>query len=148
MTTAIRIAPAARLACLACLLFGGCGGSKESRATVEFHAQGAREAIGRLRGEVNRPKTDQRQVGPDRRDNAQYRMQNATEQVSRALRGLPARIDKAAQTRKAERRSAAEKARQLFEAYRPALESLRYDKAQANARLDELIELLDQVEQP
>ena len=59
---------------------------------------------------------------------------------------LPARIERVAKTRKAERKAAAEKAKQLFEAYRPTLESLRYDPAQAKAKLDELVKLMEQVE--
>lgn len=124
--------------CLGCLLLSGCGGGQKHRASVEFHAEGVRHAIGRLRREIDRAAAGKPVDG--------YAMNSATDAVARALRGLPARTEKMARTRKAERKAAAEKARQLFQAYRPGLESLRYDPAEAGAKLSELEALMDEVE--
>lgn len=126
------------LACLSCLLLGGCRDKQKQRSGVQFHARGVRDAIGRLRKEVD---------GTGAGGQADlYAMENATAALGRALRGLPGRVEKTAQTRQQERKDAAEKARQLFEGYRPTLESLRYDKAEANAKLDELDRLIQEVE--
>ncbi len=47
-----------------------------------------------------------------------------------------------------ERKAAADKAVEIFTALRPVLESLKFDRAEGNAKLDEVAKLLDEVERP
>jgi len=134
--------------CLTTLLAGGCQDKKKVRSGLAFHVKGVHRAIGRVRNQVQPPKDDNR---PDRighRQNAYYSMKIAAEQLARALRGLPGRVEKKATTRKQERKAAAEKAKKLFQDLRPTLESLRFDKAKADAKLDEIEKLIADVEKP
>jgi len=145
-TSDLLPATAAAILCLACLLPGGCTDKKKVRAGVAFHAQGVRVGVRRVREEITRParKLDGEVIpGTDF-----YSMKTATDHLARALRGLPARIERKAASRKAERKAAAEKAKQLFIGLRPVLESLRYDKGEALAKLDEIASLMGEVERP
>ena len=134
------------LLCLACLLPGGCTDKKKLRAGVEFHAKGVRLGVRRVRKEVTRPP---RQLdGEVIAGTDAYSMKTATDHLARALRGLPARIEKKATSRKSERKAAAEKAKRLFAELRPVLESLKYDKGEACGKLDEIAKLMGEVERP
>jgi len=122
----------------ACLLAGatltvaGCGDPQERRATLGFSCRAVRQCLDHLRTQLPRREL--------------YPMKAATDSLARALAGLPAKVQKKAATRQAERKAAALKARALFEELQPVLESLKYDEAEMNARLDELAGIIDEVE--
>jgi len=132
--------------CAMSMLPAGCTDKEKYRASVGFHAKGVRVGIQRVRDEIARQGSGNRQdrTGDGRGD--YYGMRVATDHLARALRGLPVRIGKKATTRVGERKALAGKARKLFEELRPTLESLRFDKAEVNARLDELGGMIDEVE--
>jgi hypothetical protein len=124
--------------CLGLVLLSGCGGGRKRRASVEFHAEGVRYAVGRLSREIDRARAGQRVDA--------YAMSSATDAVERALRGLPERIEKKAATRVEERKAKAEEAIKLFAALRPVLVGLRFDEGEVKAKLAELGRLIDEVE--
>ncbi|GAF77699.1 unnamed protein product [marine sediment metagenome] len=122
--------------CLIPWLAGGCRDEKKHRAGVDFQVEGARVTMESLRRQIAREPMDT------------YGMRRATDRFARALGGLPARVEDKATTRVKERKAAAEKAVEMFAALRPVLESLKFDRAEGNAKLDEVAKLLDEVELP
>ena len=122
--------------CLIPWLPAGCKDEKKHRAGVEFQVEGARVTMASLR----------RGIACDPMD--PFGMRRATDRFARALGGVPARVESKATTRVQERKAAAEKAVEIFTALRPVLESLDFDRAEANAKLDEVAKLLDDVERP
>jgi hypothetical protein len=124
------------IALVACSLLTGCKGGESKRAEVGFHVQGVRLAIDRVKKEAARNPRDT------------YGMRIATDGLSRALEGLPERIEKKASSRVQERKAAAEEAIKLFEKLKPTLEGLQFDQAKVEAEFAELNKLLDEVEKP
>jgi outer membrane murein-binding lipoprotein Lpp len=122
--------------CLAPSLLAGCKDEEKHRASVEFQVEGARVTMDRLRRQIAREPLDA------------YGMQRATDSFARALGGVPARVEDKAATRVQERKASAEKAVEVFTALRPVLESLEFDRAEANAKLNEVAKLLGEVERP
>ena len=125
----------------------GCRDEQKHRASVEFHAKGARSCLAYLRrmlgGEA---------VGPAGKDETELQGVNpshcgklyAIDKFDRAVTGLPARVDKQQPPRQAERKAAAVKAVELWKQVRLALAGMPPE--QAAARLDEVEALLDEVE--
>ncbi len=115
---------------------GGCGkGGEKARSTFEFYTSGVRLTMERLRKEI------------PRREN--YAMQAAVKKVQDALAGLPAAVDKKAETKQAERKASAEQAFAFFEdQMHGQLLGLRYDEADMLNKLDQLSGILDKVENP
>ncbi len=106
---------------------------EKARASFEFYTQGVRLTMDRLKKEI------------PRREN--YAMQVAAKKVQDALAGLPAAVEKKAETDKAERKAAAEEAVKFFEQQmRAQLLGLRYDEAEMLAKLEALSRLLEKVE--
>lgn len=122
--------------CLVPWLPAGCKDEEKRRAGVAFQVEGARVTMESLRRQIAREP-----MNP-------YGMRLATDRFARALGGVPARVQDKAATRVQERKAAAEKAVEMFGALRPVLESLKFDRAEANAKLDEVAKLLDEVERP
>ncbi len=127
------------LLALPCALLPGCGDPQQRRSSVKFHAEGCRKSLEMLRRVLRLWKAEKLQE-------PHYDIPIAIDTLSRALSGLPARIEKKATTRVEERKAAAEKARALFEQLRPKLNSRGFEEAEVNAKLDELARLLDEVE--
>ena len=117
-------------------LLTGCKDERKHRAGVEFQVKGARVTMESLRRQIARDP-----MNP-------YGMRLATDRFARALGGVPARVEDKATTRVKERKAAAEKAVEAFTALRPVLDSLKFERAEANAKLDEVAKLLDEVERP
>ena len=134
-------APACRaaLVLLACALLGGCSDPEERRASVEFHADAVRKTMEVLRRVV-------RLQAAGKLKEPHYDIPIAIDLVNGSLAGLPARVEAQAKTRVAERKAAAEKARELFAQLRPKLQSLKFEQAEINAKLDEILALIDEVE--
>ena len=132
-------APAFRaaLVLLACALLGGCRDPQQRRASLEFHADAVRKTM-----EVLRRVVRLQAAGKE----PHYDIPIAIDLVNGSLAGLPARIEAKAKTRVAERKAAAEKARELFAKLRPKLRSLKFKEAEINAKLDEILALIDEVE--
>ena len=138
---------AAALLCATVLAIGGCRDDAEEMTTVSFHAEGVRLNLRRVRAEIARASAPPGQGPTSQRSNGNYyAMRTACDKLARALGGLPDRVTNKADSRGEQRRAAAERAVQLFEALRPTLESMRYDPAEAGAKLDELARLIDEVE--
>jgi len=121
-------------AALASVLFAGCEGGEKRRGSVSFHAKGVRRNIQRVRDQI--PRTDN-----------PYAMEAATDALYRALEGLPKRVVKNGGEGVEAREAKAEEALAFFQELRKMLEAPDYDPDQANAKLDELAEIIDQVEQ-
>ena len=129
----------AALVLLACALLAGCSDPKERRASVGFHADAVRKTIKVLRRVV-------RLQAAGKLKEPHYDIPIAIELVNGSLAGLPARIEAKAKTRVAERKAAAEEARELFQQLRPKLNSLKFEELEVNATLDEILALIDEVE--
>jgi len=134
-----RAASAAALALAFCTLLTGCTDPKERRASVKFHAQAVRKSMEVLRRVVRLQAAGQLQE-------PHYDIPIAIELVSGQLAGLPKRIEQKAETRVEERKAAAVKAQDLFKALQPKLRSLKFTDADINAKLDEVLALIDEVE--
>jgi len=125
---------------------GGCRDKREYRASVAFHAKGTRDCLGFLRQMIG----GEYQVGGDdvpdlSGANADgYAKQVAADRFDRALSSLPARIDKQQPDRAGERKAAAQEAIKIWRQLQPRI--LRMPADDAQARLDEIAALLDDVE--
>ncbi len=130
---------AALLTLLCCTLLAGCSNPKERRASLAFHAGAVRKTLAMVKRTVRLFKAGQlKEPG--------YDIPIALEALGNNLSGLPARIEKKATTRVEERKAAAVKAGEIFREIRPKLRSLKFDEAEANAKLDEIGALIDEVE--
>jgi len=133
--SAVRVLLPLVVASLLC----GCTDKKKQRATVAFHTKAVRKSIDRLRKVSSTiSKGNAREAG--------YDIRITTDLVDRALSGLPGRIERSAPDGKDRRKAAAVKAVAIFRQLRATLESLKYDQAQVNAKLDEIDKLMDQVD--
>ena len=138
-----------RLVVLAALavLPTGCRSGPDRRSDVDFHVKGVLAQIDNTRKVMARAIVpNEHEYSGGRRYNPGQDMQNALDMLDKALYGLPLRIEKKAETRKEERKAAAEKARVKFDELRPVLMSLKYDRADMNAKLDEIADLVRQAE--
>lgn len=124
----------ALLGLLAAAALAGCGGGKEKRSSVSFHADGVRQNIERVRDQLTRTHNP-------------FAMQSATDALYRALEGLPVRIERKATERVQQRKAKAQEALAFFVELRKTLDAMTYDQAEANAKLDELAKIIDGVEQ-
>jgi len=135
-----RLAPClAALALVSCVLLTGCSDPKERRTSVEFHADAVRKTMKVLRHVV-------RLQAAGKLKEPHYDVPIAIDLVNGSLAGLPARIETKAKTRVAERKAAAVQAQKLFRELQPKLRSLKFEEAEVNAKLDEILALIDEVE--
>ena len=125
---------------------GGCRDKQKYRASVAFHAKGARDCLHFLRrmigGEYKVGGDDMPDLSGANADG--YAKQVAADRFDRALSSLPARIDKQQPDRAAERKAAAEKALTIWREIQPKITRMPANDAQA--KLDEIAALLDEVE--
>ncbi len=129
------------LSVLIIMLSVGCDDGSDRRASVKFHTTGVRQIIESLKTELNRD-------AEGARGSLRERIEAASLRLGQALYRLPARLEAKAETRKAERVAAANKAKDLYEGFRAQLISGKLDKDQAIAKFDELLAILDEVDKP
>ena len=133
-----RIALAALGVALSVALIGCGKGGEKKRATFEFYTEGVRLALQRLKWE-----------SLERSERDSYGMQAAVMKVESVLYGLPLTIDRKAETKKEERKKAAEDARTFFlKEMRDTLLTLKYDNEDIRSKLEQLGTILDKVENP
>jgi len=129
------------------LFLGGCRSGPERRADPAYHAKGVLRQLENTRQVMARAIVpNDREYSGGRRYNPGQDMTNALDMLGKALDGLPLRIEKKAETRKEDRKAAAEKAKAKFDELRPVLMGLKYDAAEMNAKLDEIADLVRQAE--
>jgi len=119
--------------CLIGVAVVGCSKSTEKRNTVAWHTKAVRIGIENVRKQLPHPE-----------DN--YGMWTQIDKLQSALYGLPRRIEKKKPPGWQERKKTAEKAYKLWQTMYPVLHSLKYDEAEMNKKLDELIKLMDEVD--